>query len=226
MSVLFVSHDLGVVRYVCDRVAVVYGGQIVEIGRIDDVVGGRGTGSARLAASPAMPKDDDFESFIGQRLQTIDGFVPAVRRFPADVVSATVARTRRPRAPRSSAGRQTVTATAFAAGTRRRRADRRAIVEVDDIYFHYPRPVVGSGDEGWTLRGSRSRWRRLDARHRRRVRLGEVDVDPGHVRTAPSPAARFGSTTVTSGSSGATTRSNCVGGTRSCSRTLPARSPG
>jgi ABC-type glutathione transport system ATPase component len=28
-----------------------------------------------------------------------------------------------------------------------------AIVEVDDIYFHYPRAVVGSGDEGWTLRG-------------------------------------------------------------------------
>ena len=87
----------------CDRVAVVYGGQIVEIGRIDDVVQRprhRYT-TALLAASPAMPKDDDFESFIGQRLQTIDGFVPAVGRFPADVVSATVARTRRPRAPRS-----------------------------------------------------------------------------------------------------------------------------
>ena len=44
MSVLFVSHDLGVVRYVCDRVAVVYGGQIVETGRIEDVV-----------AAPAAP---------------------------------------------------------------------------------------------------------------------------------------------------------------------------
>ena len=27
------------------------------------------------------------------------------------------------------------------------------IVEVDDIYFHYPRAVLGPGDEGWTLRG-------------------------------------------------------------------------
>jgi ABC-type glutathione transport system ATPase component len=27
------------------------------------------------------------------------------------------------------------------------------IVEVDDIYFHYPRATLGSGDEGWTLRG-------------------------------------------------------------------------
>ena len=61
MSVLFVSHDLGVVRYVCDRVAVVYGGQIVETGRIDDVVQRprhRYT-TALLAASPGMPKDDD-----------------------------------------------------------------------------------------------------------------------------------------------------------------------
>ena len=85
MSVLFVSHDLGVVRYVCDRVAVVYGGQIVEIGRIDDVVQRprhRYT-TALLAASPGLPKDDDFESFIGRRLQTIDGFVPAVGRFPS-----------------------------------------------------------------------------------------------------------------------------------------------
>ena len=85
MSVLFVSHDLGVVRYVCDRVAVVYGGQIVETGRIDDVVQRprhRYT-TALLAASPGMPKDDDFESFIGRRLQTIDGSVPAVGRFPS-----------------------------------------------------------------------------------------------------------------------------------------------
>jgi peptide/nickel transport system ATP-binding protein len=85
MSVLFVSHDLGVVRYVCDRVAVVYGGQIVETGRIEDVVKRprhRYT-TALLAASPGLPKDDDVESFIGRRLQTIDGFVPAVGRFPS-----------------------------------------------------------------------------------------------------------------------------------------------
>ena len=28
-----------------------------------------------------------------------------------------------------------------------------AIVEVADIYFHYPRAVLGAGDEGWTLHG-------------------------------------------------------------------------
>jgi peptide/nickel transport system ATP-binding protein len=85
MSVLFVSHDLGVVRYVCDRVAVVYGGVVVETGGIDDVVEHprhRYT-TALLAASPGLPTDDDFESFIGRRLHTIDGFVPPVGRFPS-----------------------------------------------------------------------------------------------------------------------------------------------
>ena len=27
-----------------------------------------------------------------------------------------------------------------------------AIVDVDDMYFHYPRALLGAGDEGWTLR--------------------------------------------------------------------------
>jgi peptide/nickel transport system ATP-binding protein len=85
MSVLFVSHDLGVIRYVCDRVAVIYGGHVAETGRVEDVIGRprhRYT-TALLAANPGMPKDDDFSSFIGQRLHTIPGFVPAVGRFPS-----------------------------------------------------------------------------------------------------------------------------------------------
>lgn len=37
-SMLFISHDLGVVKEVCDRVLVVYQGKIVEQGRADDVL--------------------------------------------------------------------------------------------------------------------------------------------------------------------------------------------
>lgn len=85
MSLLFVSHDLGVIRFVCDRVAVIYGGNIVESGRVEDVVNEplhRYT-SALLAANPGMPKDNNFSAFIGKRLQTITGSVPAVGKFPS-----------------------------------------------------------------------------------------------------------------------------------------------
>lgn len=85
MSLLFVSHDLGVIRFVCDRVAVIYGGHVIETGCVDDVIDRprhRYT-TALLAANPGMPKSDDYSSFIGQRLHTIQGSVPAVGRFPS-----------------------------------------------------------------------------------------------------------------------------------------------
>ena len=37
MSMLFVSHNLNVVRYICDRVVVMYLGRIVEMGDVDEI---------------------------------------------------------------------------------------------------------------------------------------------------------------------------------------------
>ena len=38
MSALFVTHDLGVAAEICDRIAVMYAGRIVEMGRAEDVL--------------------------------------------------------------------------------------------------------------------------------------------------------------------------------------------
>ena len=38
MSYLFVSHDMNVIRRICDRVVVLYRGELVEEGRTKDVI--------------------------------------------------------------------------------------------------------------------------------------------------------------------------------------------
>ncbi|MDX1421812.1 MAG: dipeptide/oligopeptide/nickel ABC transporter permease/ATP-binding protein, partial [Kiloniellales bacterium] len=77
-TVLFITHDFGVVSEICDRVAVMYAGRIVEIGPAEAVL-----------AEPAHPytrKLIDCVPVLGEsrrRLDAIPGLPPPVNRLPA-----------------------------------------------------------------------------------------------------------------------------------------------
>ena len=77
MGMLFVTHDLGVVADICDRVAVMYAGQIVESAPAE-----------HLFARPRHPYTEGLLASMpqravpGHRLPVIPGRVPALGRFP------------------------------------------------------------------------------------------------------------------------------------------------
>ncbi len=77
MAVLFVTHDLGVVADLCDRVAVMYAGQIVEEGPVHD-----------LFANPQHPYTEGLLGAMPQvgrldeRLSVIRGQVPLPHELP------------------------------------------------------------------------------------------------------------------------------------------------
>ena len=64
-SIIFITHDLGVVANVADRVAVMYGGQIVEIGTVDEIFyNPRHPYTWGLLSSMPSLDNDDEESFM------------------------------------------------------------------------------------------------------------------------------------------------------------------
>ena len=77
MSVIFVTHDIGVAIEICDRVAVMYAGQIVEQGTLRQIV-----------RSPIHPYAKGLLASTvhgakrGQRLETIPGTPPSLDKAP------------------------------------------------------------------------------------------------------------------------------------------------
>ena len=71
MSVIYITHDLGVVANVSDRVAVMYAGQIVEVGKVDEIFydARHPYTWALLSALPQL-------GVKGEALPTIDGTPP------------------------------------------------------------------------------------------------------------------------------------------------------
>ena len=78
MSVIFVTHDIGVAIEICDRVAVMYAGEIVEQGRLGQIV--------RAAVHPyarGLLASTVHGAKRGQRLETIPGTPPSLDSAPS-----------------------------------------------------------------------------------------------------------------------------------------------
>ncbi len=79
MAIVFITHDLGVVAEVADRVVVMYAAQVVETGEVEDIF-----------RNPRMPYTAGLMNSIPRlgssisktRLEAIPGTVPALTRLP------------------------------------------------------------------------------------------------------------------------------------------------
>lgn len=77
-SMLIITHDLGVVANYCDRVIVLYGGQVMEDGLVSDVFQ-RPLHPYTLALIRSVPRP-------GKPLQTLSGKLPAMAAAPVGCV--------------------------------------------------------------------------------------------------------------------------------------------
>ena len=77
MSLIFITHDFGIVAKMCDRVAVMYAGRIVELGSVRDIFNkpSHPYTEALLASVPKMEEDVD-------RLYAIEGQPPLLHDLP------------------------------------------------------------------------------------------------------------------------------------------------
>ena len=85
MSVVLISHDMGVMANMCDRIAVMYGGVLVEEGTVDEIF-----------YQPKHPYTKDLLRSIprpevtrGAQLQAIDGAPPTLHNMPKGCPFAT-----------------------------------------------------------------------------------------------------------------------------------------
>jgi len=78
MSIVIISHDMGVMANMCDRIAVMYGGIIVEEGTVDEIFyGPKHPYTKALLKSIPHPEHPKGEKLVG-----IDGAPPSLYQLP------------------------------------------------------------------------------------------------------------------------------------------------
>lgn len=78
-AILLITHDLGVVAEVCDKVLVMYLGQVVESGTVEQIFT-RPQHPYTIRLMESIPK---IERVRRKRLETIPGIVPSLHNIPA-----------------------------------------------------------------------------------------------------------------------------------------------
>jgi peptide/nickel transport system ATP-binding protein/oligopeptide transport system ATP-binding protein len=81
MSVLLITHDLGIVSQAADRVAIMYSGQIMETGPVQDIIANpkHPYTQGLLNSLPSMALHDK----VNNRLKPIPGTVPSLKDIPS-----------------------------------------------------------------------------------------------------------------------------------------------
>ncbi len=77
-TVLLITHDIGVVREMCDEVVVMYGGRVMERGTVAQV-----TGDPRHPYTQGLLDSIPHGGLRGQRLRAIRGSVPSPLNMPS-----------------------------------------------------------------------------------------------------------------------------------------------
>ncbi|MFD2236543.1 ABC transporter ATP-binding protein [Aureimonas populi] len=78
MSMIFVTHDIGVAVEICDRISVMYAGEVIESGSLRDVVR-----DARHPYAQGLLASTVHGNPGGERLETIPGAPPSLDIAPA-----------------------------------------------------------------------------------------------------------------------------------------------
>ena len=77
-SLLMITHDMGIIAQTCDKVGVMYAGEIIEYGTVEDLFEGENHHPYTVGLFNAIPKIDEKT----ERLEQIDGLMPDPTDLP------------------------------------------------------------------------------------------------------------------------------------------------